>query len=646
MFRLSRKMRSALVITLGLGISICAIAQRRRLESLLETQPTSIAEVGYQPPLPLRIYDTLAQEIDHKIGWSNLPRGLGLATLFGLRNILRQHNLYDTTNIPSVSPPFVGPLKNRYLTTRTLDGTYNDLRQPRMGMAGSRFGRNVPIKDTVPGQEPAILTPNPRTISRELLTRETFQPAPTLNMLAAAWIQFMIRDWFSHDKTTVNPWKIDLSADDPWRQRQNPMLIMRTKPDETRGPDSGNLPPTYLNTQTHWWDASQLYGSDTETHKLVRLGKGGKLIVGDDGLLKIPADPAHNPTLVPGWWIGQEMMQTLFVREHNAICDRLQAEYPTWDDEEIFDRARLITAALLAKIHTVEWTPAIISHPTTQAALRANWWGLEMQRLHDVFGRISDSEVISGIPGSQTDNYGIPYSLTEEFVAVYKMHPLIRDDFSFRSATDGKAIQENTLDQVTGPQAHALAQKISMTDLFYSFGTLNPGALALHNYPRFLQDFTRPDGIHTDLAATDIMRSRELGVPRYNKFRELLHLPPAKTFEDITDNQQWAEEMRSVYNDDIDQVDLMVGMFAERLPHGFAFSDTAFRIFILMASRRLNSDRFFTTDFTPQIYTPVGMEWIKNNTMISVLLRHYPELQASLRTITNAFVPWGEIGDY
>jgi len=52
---------------------------------------------------------------------------------------------------------------------------------------------------------------------------------------------------------------------------------------------------------------------------------------------------------------------------------------------------------------------------------------------------------------------------------------------------------------------------------------------------------------------------------------------------------------------------LMVGLFAERLPEGFAFSDTAFRIFILMASRRLNSDRFFTTDFTPEVYSEPGL---------------------------------------
>ena len=87
----------------------------------------------------------------------------------------------------------------------------------------------------------------------------------------------------------------------------------------------------------------------------------------------------------------------------------------------------------------------------------------------------------------------------------------------------------------------------------------------------------------------------------------------------------------------------MVGMFAEPLPEGFAFSDTAFRIFILMASRRLNSDRFFTRDYTPQVYTPAGHATGSTTTdMTTVLLRHFPELGPALRGLENAFVPWNE----
>ena len=90
----------------------------------------------------------------------------------------------------------------------------------------------------------------------------------------------------------------------------------------------------------------------------------------------------------------------------------------------------------------------------------------------------------------------------------------------------------------------------------------------------------------------------------------------------------------------VEDVDLTVGLYAETPPAGFGFSDTTFRIFILMASRRLKSDRFFTTDFTPQVYTPEGMAWIAANDMSSVLTRHYPELAPALHGVRNAFAPW------
>ena len=67
-----------------------------------------------------------------------------------------------------------------------------------------------------------------------------------------------------------------------------------------------------------------------------------------------------------------------------------------------------------------------------------------------------------------------------------------------------------------------------MSDLFYSFGRAHPGAITLHNYPKHLQNLTRDDGEHLDLAAVDIFRDRERGVPRYNQFRRLLHKDPVE----------------------------------------------------------------------------------------------------------------------
>src|SRR5215207_1001880 len=571
--------------------------------------------------------------------WAKLPWPLGLVTILLYRNRLRRENLYDTE---SPTPKSVPALEGtRHLTARTAAGTYNDLENPRMGSARTRFGRNVPIESTYPDYD-RLLQPNPRTVSRELLTRENFLPAETLNLLAAAWIQFMLRDWISHGTSPKdNPWEVPLADQDPWPER--PMRILRTQEDPTRTSEEEGIPPTHINVHSHWWDGSQIYGNDAQTQALVRSGEDGKLKIGPDGLIPVDPKSEKHPADEPGFWIGLVMMHTLFTREHNAICDRLRAEYLSWSDGDLFDRARLINTALLAKIHTIEWTPALLDHPTVRVGLNANWWGLAGKTVQRLVGRISDNEVISGIVGGHRDHFGVPYSLTEEFVSVYRMHPLIPDDYTFRAVASDEVLQEREFAQVAQRSAMELMDQVDMRDLFYSFGIAHPGAITLHNYPRGLQNFQRPDGIPQDLAATDIFRGRELGVPRYNEFRRLLHLKPIKSFEDLTDKPEWVQELRRVYNDDVEQLDQMIGMYAENPPRGFAFSDTAFRIFVLMASRRLNSDRFLTTDYNEHCYTRTGIEWVNDTVMSTGLLRHYPSVAPAHRGVTNAFWPWTKV---
>jgi hypothetical protein len=585
-----------------------------------------------------RIYDRAAQAVDHTRGWDKLPLPAGLAVLIGVRNILRQKNLHDpSTAVPIVNGPTVPPRTQGHLVNRSVDGSYNDLDFPAMGMAGARFGRNIPLDSVLPVTREQLMEPSPREVSRRLLTRSPFLPATTVNTLAAAWLQFMIRDWFTHGEgDTSRLVDIPLKPGDTWPE--NPMRIPRIKSDPSRPPHADG-PITTVNDVTHWWDGSSLYGSSMEEQQTVRSGQDGKLRLTEDGQLPIPDDPALDFTMRPGFWTGMGMLATLFAREHNAVCDMLKAEYPHWDDEELFQRARLVVAALLAKIHTAEWTPAIISHPTTVYALRANWFGVAGEKIAKNFGRISKSEVISGIPGADTEHYGVPFSLTEEFTSVYRMHPLLPDDFDLRSVAGDAPLKQAIFRELAGPKFKEVIKTYALGDLFYSFGTMYPGAIVLRNYPRFLQEYQRPDGKVIDLATTDIVRIRELGVPRYCEFRRQLHLKAPATFAELTDDAALAAEIKDVYGD-IEKVDLMVGLFAEKRPTGFAFSDTAFRIFILMASRRLNSDRFFTKDFRPEIYSPAGLQYVRDNDMRTVLLRHFPELRPAMRGLDNAFVPW------
>ncbi len=577
----------------------------------------------------------VSYRLDRRFGWDHLPRPLGVLALIGIRQRLRERNLYDTgTGVP-LTPD--SPSGDSHVTARTFDGSYNDLSDPAMGAIGARFGRNVPLDRTWPDAEPAILTPSPRVVSRELLTRERFIPATTLNVLAGAWLQFEVHDWFSHGKhEEQDPWQVELVGDDPWSER--PMRIPRTRRDPTH---TGDGPPTFVTADSHWWDGSQIYGSERGFAAALRANEDGKLRLDPDGLL--PRDLEQHVDLAgvaANFWLGLGVLHTLFTLEHNAICDRLRAAHPTWSDDRLFDTARLVNAALMAKIHTVEWTPGIIAHPTTAWGMRANWWGVLGEGFRRRFGRVGRSDILSGIPGSPTDHHGVPYSLTEEFVAVYRMHPLLPDDYVFRSHENDAVLQERTFREIGVLDTRVRLEELGMASCLYSFGRAHPGAITLHNYPRFLQNLERPDGTTMDLAATDVLRVRERGVPRYNDFRRLFHREPVGSFEEL--NPKHADELRRIYGD-IERLDLMIGLYSEPLPKGFGFSDTAFRVFVLMASRRIKSDRFLTRDFTASVYTQEGLDWVNETTMRTVLLRHFPELEPALRGVANPFAPWRSV---
>jgi hypothetical protein len=572
--------------------------------------------------------------------WYKLPRLLAVPKLVEIRNELRKKNLHDTEEPPMPKRGKKEGVPLEAKLWRTFDGGYNDTGCPMMGATGRRFGRNFPVAETFPDTS-RLMSPNPREVSNKLMARTEFQPATILNLLAAAWIQFMVHDWFVHKPSKTATLDIPVPAGDTW---PDPTIsIPATEPEPA--PAGSTRPPAYANQNSHWWDGSQIYGSTEAEAAKIKSGKDGKLRLDDKGrLFHDPQTGLEVTGFTDNGWVGLALLHTLFTQEHNAICDLLRSKHPTWTDNQLYGVARLINCALMAKIHTVEWTCAIMPHPTIQLAMRTNWRGASGEDVQDVLRFLNESELLGGIVGSNANHHSAPYSLTEEFVSVYRMHTLLPDRYQFRSLATGAVSKEYTLPEVSGNAGRKIFAETDLTDLFYSFGVVHPGAVRLHNYPDALRKLERDDGTRMDLAAVDILRDRERGVPRYNRFRRLLHMKPVSTFEELTDNPQWAAEIKEVYGGDIEQVDLMVGLFAEPLPEGFGFSETAFRIFVLMASRRLKSDRFFTDDYRPEIYTAEGIEWVRKNGFASVLKRHYPRLASAVDSAANPFAPWKPVG--
>lgn len=92
-----------------------------------------------------------------------------------------------------------------------------------------------------------------------------------------------------------------------------------------------------------------------------------------------------------------------------------------------------------------------------------------------------------------------------------------------------------------------------------------------------------------------VYRDRERKVAWYNQLRRALLLIPISKWEDLTDDKEAIQALGEVYGDDVEKLDLLVGLMAEKKIKGFAISETAFTIFLLMASRYVDapSYRFF-----------------------------------------------------
>ena len=591
-----------------------------------------------------------------------------------------------------VCPFHAGP---RATYQRNEDGTMNNLAYPAMGCRFSRLGHNM-LSTRPVGADPGLLHPSPLIISERLLSRGgNFKPATTLNLLAGAWIQFQVHDWFGHENEHQDAGRdIRVPKAGSWPPTgmgeefdklvdpSGEMVIPRTAPDPTNSFPLNGRTPAFRNKDPQWWDGSQIYGESVQETLRLRtdpdkneLCPHGRLYLDERQLLPRNELGHVLSGFTDNWWLGMEVLHTLFAQEHNAICDRLQAAEKQLTDQEIFETARLINCAIMAKIHSVEWTPGILDQPSIQPALDANWMGLIGHLAAQISDRTAGEkaaravapwipmglrDVFTGIPLSEANLSGAPYALSEEFNAVYRLHPLIPDEVPIRRVGEKEPFQRYPMiDIAFSKSRRPLDDGATMDDLVYSFGVANPGQITIQNYPDFLRKLQLPTDLENgrtkdqvlDLGAVDIIRDRERGVPRYNEFRRQLRMEPAKDWYEMSGGRpEVAKVLEEIYGDptktmqeNLEDVDNMVGMFCEKLPDGFGFSDTAFRVFILMASRRLNSDRFFTSDYTAEFYTQTGLDWIAETGMTDVLRRHYPDVAKLIPKGQNPFYPWNKI---
>lgn len=106
--------------------------------------------------------------------------------------------------------------------------------------------------------------------------------------------------------------------------------------------------------------------------------------------------------------------------------------------------------------------------------MNVNWNGVPAGDRLSRFGLwLTDVDALRGIPRTNPDHHGTPFSLTEDFVTVYRMHPLIPDDYTFRSPT-GADLGRRTFGDLLGDRADDELRAMGLSSVLLSFGTAHP----------------------------------------------------------------------------------------------------------------------------------------------------------------------------
>ena len=173
-----------------------------------------------------------------------------------------------------------------------------------------------------------------------------------LNVLAAAWIQAMVPDWIGHYDDNSDTGGVVL---DKGEASGCPMSSFKLR--KTRERPDGH----YDNFRTMWWDASFLYGNNKAEADSGRAHVGGRLKTNLQHPDTLPNDGNVNTTGDnKNSWVGVALLQEIFLKEHNAIVEDITKQNPGLSDDELYGVGKNVIAALVAKIHTTDWTVELL----------------------------------------------------------------------------------------------------------------------------------------------------------------------------------------------------------------------------------------------------------------------------------------------
>ncbi|TDJ00305.1 MAG: peroxiredoxin [Candidatus Dadabacteria bacterium] len=465
--------------------------------------------------------------------------------------------------------------------TRSIDGSGNNLQDPLMGATFIELLRLV-FSDYADGisEIPEAGLPSARVVSNIVSSQDELIPN-TLNASDYVWQwgQFVDHDIDLTDGVNPpEPADIPVPAGDPFFDPLDTgtqvIAFNRSVFDTSTGTGIDN-PRQQINKITAWIDASNVYGSDVERAIALRTNDGtGRLNTSAGDLLPfntegLPNDGGPDPSLFlagdvrSNEQVGLTSMHTLFVREHNRYVEELAAERPGLSGDRLYERGRRFVGALMQAITYNEFLPALLGEGTIPAyngynpnvnASIANIFSAAAYR----FGHSMLSPEILRL--DQNLNV-IPEGNL----------PLLDAFFTPETITD-----EGGIDPILRGLAKQITQRVDpfIIDAVRNFLFGPPGSGGL------------------DLAALNIQRGRDHGLPKYNDTREQMGLTRVESFQDISSDPEIQMRLEDAFGN-VDDIDIWTGGLSEDLVPGSHLGEVFHLIIKIQFEFLRDGDRFW-----------------------------------------------------
>ena len=464
---------------------------------------------------------------------------------------------------------------------RNFDGSGNNQADPQMGRIHSPLIRLITPKygdgiQTLAGQN----RPSARLISNIVVAQTELIP----NRAGASdflwqWGQFIDHDINLTDG--IDPPEaanISVPAGDPYFDPDTSGSVVislnRSNYDLASGTDATN-PRQQINEISSWIDASNVYGSDTERASALRSNDGtGRLKTSAGNLLPFNSNGLANAggdsvslflagDVRANEQVGLTAMHTLFMREHNWHADRIAAIQPYLNGEQIYQRARQMVGAEIQAITYREFLPALLGRNV-----------IERYRGY----RPEVNGTIANIFSSAAFRYGHS-ALSPMLLRLNAQgNPIAAGNLALRDGffSPQRIIEEGGI----APLLRGLASQVCQEVDNY----------IIDDVRNFL--FGPPGAGGFDLAALNIQRGRDHGLPSYNETRIAFGLNRANSFAEVTSNTQVQNALAEVYSS-VDEIDVWVGGLAEDIQPGALVGELISFVLKEQFEALRNADRFW-----------------------------------------------------